>query len=93
MAEKPKTPEEIFNDDSDDDQFIDAIEREGNEGRTDEFDVEKEKIEGVDNGGPHGERCAHGTGEADNSDEDTPVGPDHEVMINARNLMYCPMYK
>lgn len=84
MSEKPKTPEEIFNDDSDEDQFIDAIEREGNEGRTGDFEVEKEKIEGVDSGGPHGERGAHAMGEADNSDEDSPNGPEHEDAELAR---------
>ena len=73
MAEKPKTPEEIFNDDSDDDQFIDAMEKEGNEGRSGDFDVEKEKIEGDDR------VCgAHCTGES-NGDEDNLVGPEHEV--------------
>ena len=74
MAEKPKTPEEIFNDDSDDDQFIDAMEKEGNEGRSGDFDVEKEKIEGDDR------VCgAHCTGES-NGDEDNLVGPEHEVI-------------
>lgn len=72
MAEKPKTPEEIFNDDSDDDdQFIDAIEREGNGERSTEFDVEKEKIEG--------DGCAHAREGTNNSDEDDLVGPEHEV--------------
>ena len=72
MAEKPKTPEEIFNDDSDDDdQFIDAIERDGNEERSAEFDVEKEKVEG--------DGCAHAREGTTNSDEDDLVGPEHEV--------------
>ena len=83
MSEKPKTPEEIFNDDdSDEDQFIDAIEREGNEERPADFDVEKEKIEGVDSGEPHGERGAHAMGEANNSDDDSLIGPEHEVRID-----------
>ena len=88
MSEKPKTPEEIFNDDdSDEDQFIDAIEREGNEERPADFDVEKEKIEGVDSGEPHGERGAHAMGEANNSDDDSLIGPEHEVLIIA--LYFC----
>jgi len=77
MAEKPKTPEEIFNDDSDDDdQFIDAIEREGNGERSTEFDVEKEKIEG--------DGCVHAREGTNNSDEDDLVGPEHEDAELAR---------
>ena len=72
MAEKTKSPEEIFNEDSDEDQFIDALEKEANEERTGDFDVEKENIDG-------GERGAHAISGADNSDEDGSNGPDHEV--------------